>query len=120
MLWRALSIIFALLLNTKVDTPEKIKEIIKIAIETTIRNMARTKATVGILHVKTCRLPGLLVSGEYSKKKTVYLFKIKEVIPEEKAVNITKEGKIIKTNIKRKSRYLKGKNNLIFWSQKIL
>lgn len=120
MLWRALSIIFALLLNTKVDTPEKIKKIIKIAIETTIRNMARTKATVGILHVKTCCLPGLLVSGEYSQKKTVYLFKIKEVIPEEKAVNITKEGKIIKTNVKRKSRYLKGKNNLIFWSQKIL
>ena len=113
MLCRALSRIFTL--NTKeVDTPEKIKNIIKIAIETTIKNMARTKATVGRLHVKTCHLPGSLVNGEYTKKKTVYLLKIKEVIPEEKAVNITKEGQIIETNVKRKSRYLNGKNNLIF------
>ena len=68
MLCRALSRIFTL--NTKeVDTPEKIKNIIKIAIETTIKNMARTKATVGRLHVKTCHLPGSLVNGEYSKKK---------------------------------------------------
>ena len=34
---RALSRIFALLLNTKVDKTEKIKIIIKIAIETTIK-----------------------------------------------------------------------------------
>ena len=34
---RALSRIFALLLNTKVDTAEKIKQIIKIAIETTLK-----------------------------------------------------------------------------------
>ena len=34
---RALSKIFALLLNTKVDTAEKIKKILKIAIETTIK-----------------------------------------------------------------------------------
>ena len=34
---RALSRIFALLLNTKVDTAEKIKRIIKIAIETTLK-----------------------------------------------------------------------------------
>ena len=34
---RALSRIVALLLNTKVNTPEKIKRIIKIAIETTIK-----------------------------------------------------------------------------------
>ena len=35
-LW-ALSKIFALLLNTKVDTAEKIKSILKIAIETTLK-----------------------------------------------------------------------------------
>ena len=34
---RALSKIFALLLNTKFDTAEKIKRIIKIAIETTVK-----------------------------------------------------------------------------------
>ena len=34
---RALSRIFALLLNTKVDTAEKIKSILKIAIETTLK-----------------------------------------------------------------------------------
>ena len=34
---RALSTIFALLVNTKVDTAEKIKRILKIAIETTIK-----------------------------------------------------------------------------------
>ena len=34
---RALSRIFALLLNTKVDTAEKIKQIIKIATETTLK-----------------------------------------------------------------------------------
>ena len=34
---RALSRIFALLLNTKVDTAKKIKRILKIAIETTLK-----------------------------------------------------------------------------------
>ena len=34
---KALSKIFALLLNTKVDTAEKIKRIIKITIETTLK-----------------------------------------------------------------------------------
>ena len=34
---RALTRIFTLLLNTKVDTPEKIKRIVKISVETTIK-----------------------------------------------------------------------------------
>ena len=34
---KALTKIFALLLNRKVDTPEKIKKILKIAVETTIK-----------------------------------------------------------------------------------
>ena len=42
---KALTRIFALLLNTKVDTADKIKRILKIAIETTLKNMARTKVT---------------------------------------------------------------------------
>ena len=43
---KTMSKIFALLLNTKVDTTEKIKRIFKIAIETTITNIVRIKATV--------------------------------------------------------------------------
>ena len=35
---KALTRIFALLLNTKVDTADKIKRILKIAIETTLKN----------------------------------------------------------------------------------
>ena len=41
---RALSKIFALLLNTKVDTAEKIKKILKIAIETTTEIWSEPKS----------------------------------------------------------------------------
>ena len=34
---KALTRIFALLLNTKIDTPEKIKKILRIALETTVK-----------------------------------------------------------------------------------
>ena len=89
---RALSIIYALLLNTKVDTAEKIKRILKIVI------------------------PAWLVNREYGKRKrTVYLFKIKETLHEQKAVNITKDGQIVKTiNVRRNSRYFTSKNRSIF------
>ena len=40
---KSLSKIFALLLNTKVDTAEKIKKILKIAIETTIKILQEPK-----------------------------------------------------------------------------
>ena len=63
--------------------------------------MARTKATVRRLLVKTQRLPGWLVNQENSIKKTIYPFKIKEILSEQKTVNITKNKKIIKTvNVK--------------------
>ena len=40
---------------------------------------------------------------------------MKEILPEQKTVNITKDGQIIKTIIgKRKSRYFNGRNRLIF------
>ena len=78
--------------------------------------MARTKATVRRLPVKTCRLPAWLVNREYSmQKRTVYPFKIKEALPEQWTVNITKNGQTIKTiNVRKKSRYFNGKNRLIF------
>ena len=41
---RALSKIFALLVNTKVDTAEKIKKILKIAIETIIKIWSEPKS----------------------------------------------------------------------------
>ena len=68
--------------------------------------MTRTKATVRRLSVKTRRLPGWLINGEYEKKnKTIYPFKIKEILPEQKAVNIIKDGQIIKTiHVRRKSK----------------
>ena len=40
---RALTCIFALLLNTKVDIADKIKEILKIAVETTIKTWREQK-----------------------------------------------------------------------------
>ena len=42
-------------------------------------------------------------------------FKIKEILPQQKIVNIKKNGQIIKTiNVRRKSRYFSGRNRLIF------
>ena len=55
--------------------------------------MARTKSTVRRLPVKMRPLPGWLVNKEYrTRKRTVYPFEIKETIPEQKMVNITKNG----------------------------
>ena len=78
--------------------------------------MARTKATVRRLPVKTRRLPAWLVNREYSmRKRTIYPFKIKEALPEQRTVNITKNGQTIKTiNVRKKSRYFNGKNIVFF------
>ena len=81
--------------------------------------MARTKATVRRLPVKTRRLPAWLVNREYGKKRTIYPFKIKQKLPEQKTVNIKKNGGIIKTiNVKHKSKYFTGRNRLMFKCQK--
>ena len=48
-------------------------------------------------------------------RSTVKPFKIKEILPEQKTVEIRKNGQIIKTiNVRRKSRYFSGRNRLIF------
>ena len=63
--------------------------------------MARTKATVRRLPFKTSCLPGWLVNREHGRKKKIYSFKITEILPEQKTLNITKNGQIIKTtNVK--------------------
>ena len=78
--------------------------------------MARTKATVRRLPVKTRRLPSWLGNREYrTRKRTIYPFKIKETLPGQRTVNITKKGQVVKTiNVRRKSKYFTGKNRLIF------
>ena len=77
--------------------------------------MARTKAKVRRLPVKTHQLPGWIFNGEFGKKNTIYPFNIKEVLPEQKTVNITKGGQIMKTiNVRIKSKYFNSRNRLIF------
>ena len=49
------------------------------------------------------------------KRRTVYPFKIKQILPARKTVYITKSGQVIKTiNVRRKSKYFTGRNKLIF------
>ena len=49
------------------------------------------------------------------KQRMIKPFKIKEILPQQKIIDIKKNGQIIKTiNVRRKSRYFSGKNRLIF------
>ena len=49
------------------------------------------------------------------EKKTAYEFKIKLTLPEQKTVNITKNGQVLKTiNVRKKSKYFNDKNRLTF------
>ena len=83
--------------------------------------MAGTKTTVRRLPVKTQRLPGWMVNREYGKKKTIYPFKIKEILPEQKTANTTKNRQIVKKiNLRIKSRYFNGRNRLIFQCKRIV
>ena len=74
--------------------------------------MARTELTVRRMNKKTRKLP----AREYDdRKRTIYPFKIKQTLPEQRTVNITKNGQIVKTiNVRRKSKYFNRKNRLIF------
>ena len=78
--------------------------------------MARTKATVRRLPVKTHQLPACIVNREYdTKKRTLYPFNLKETLPVKRTVNITKNRQAIRTiNVRRKSKYFTSKNRLIF------
>ena len=71
--------------------------------------MARTKATV-------IRLP-VVVRNDF-QQKTIKPFKIKEILPEQKTVDIKKNGKIMKTiNVRRISKYFSCRNRLIFFKK---
>ena len=64
---------------------------------------------------KTRNLPAWVVNEDCRKKRTIYPFKIKQTLPKQITVNITKNGKIIKTiNVRRQSKYFNGKNRLMF------
>ena len=68
--------------------------------------MSRTKATVRRLAP---------AAGSDFKRCTVRPFKIKEILPQQKTVNIKKNEQIIKTiNVRRKSSYFSGRTRLIF------
>ena len=77
--------------------------------------MVRTKVTVRKMPDKMQKLPAWMVNREYGRKKKIYLFKIKQTLPAQKTVNITKNGQILKSiNVRRKSKYFSRKNCLIF------
>ena len=53
------------------------------------------------------------------KRGTVYPFKIKQILPAQKTVNITKNEQVIKTiNVRRKSKYFTG--NILIWNISLL
>ena len=60
------------------------------------------------------KLPSWMVNREYSRKK-IYPFKIKQILPAQKTVKITKNGQALKTiTVRKKSKYFSGRNRLIF------
>ena len=77
--------------------------------------MVRTKVTVRRMPNKMQKLPPWMVNKEYGRKRTIYPFKIKQTLPAQKTVNITKNEQTVKAiNVRRKSKYFSGKNRLIF------
>ena len=71
--------------------------------------MARTKATV--------RRLTSAAEGDF-RWRTIRLFKIKEILPQQKTVNINVNGQIIKTiNVRRKLRYFSSRNRFIFFKK---
>ena len=73
-----LSKIFAVLLNTKVDTAEKIKRIIKITIKTTIKRWQEEEDYVS----RRAAYPSGSSTESTAEKKTINPFKIKGIPPE--------------------------------------
>ena len=68
--------------------------------------MVRTKLTARRSYEKMRQLPAWIVNREYGKKKKTYPLKIKQTLPAQKTVNITKNGEIVKTiNVSRKKNY---------------
>ena len=69
--------------------------------------MGRTKAIVKHFRASERR--------NQQRTRTIRPFKIKEILPQKKTINIKKNEQIIKAiNVRRKSRYFSGRNRLIF------
>ena len=68
--------------------------------------MVRTKLTARRSYEKMRQLPAWIANREYGKKKKTYPLKIKQTLPAQKTVNITKNGEIVKTiNVSRKKKF---------------
>ena len=76
--------------------------------------MVRTKVTVRRMPDKMRKLPAWMVNRECGRQKTIYPFKIKQTLPAQKTVKITKNGQIWTITVRRNSKYFSGRNRLIF------
>ena len=77
--------------------------------------MFGTKVTVRRMPGKVRKLAAWMINREYGRKRTIYAFKMKQILPTQKTVNIPNKGQTTKTiNVRRKSKYFKWKNRLIF------
>ena len=76
--------------------------------------MARTKVTP---RRRERQLPSWLLRQNRRRQRTkrTYPYKIKLTLPEQKTVDITKDGNVIKTiRVRRKSTYFNDKNARVF------
>ena len=76
--------------------------------------MARTKLTP---RRRQRRLPSwmLRVNTKRHRTKQTYPYKIKLILPDQKQVDITKSGAVIKTiRVRRKSKYFNSKSSRVF------
>ena len=75
--------------------------------------MARTKLTARKSYEKTRNLPVWLLNRDYGKRK-LCPFKVKVTLPEQKFVNIKKNGQTISTiNVRPTSRGFSGRNKCV-------
>ena len=66
------------------------------------------------MYEKTCNIPAWFLNRYFGKRKLRPL-KVKVMLPEEKTVNIKKNGQTIKTiNVRQKSKYFSGRNKRVF------
>ena len=71
--------------------------------------MARTKAAARRLSAS---------ARPMARQRARKPFKVKEVLPQQKLVDIKKDGQILKAiNVRRKSTYFSGRNRLIFFKK---
>ena len=83
---KSLTQIFALLINTKVGTVNKIKRILRIAVETTLKILSRTNVTPKG-RPRTSTIPLWLMNRRQRRQRTKP-YKIKLMLPEQKQVSI--------------------------------